>query len=309
MVTAGGVADGWNTEAEVWLLIGTGLYMPRIFGELNTALEREFGQRYAVVSTEDLLLGVKGGRLTLHDLTGRAVRTPKVVYARLSSPRVSTDREITLLRQLQEMGATLLNPPETVLACVNKFWQLQQFALAGLPVPDTLSYTDAPMSAVIRAGVPEPCVVKAVRGQRGQQVFLAPDAAMLSAVHGSLRQDVPYLFQHYVASSHGRDLRVVVIDGQAVAAQVRTARDGGLQSNLAQGGTAELCLGRYRAGEALAVQAAKTLGLGVCGVDLLFGADGGFVLCEVNVNVGWREAMREVTPAIVAACRRRLEEH
>ncbi|MFI9273240.1 RimK family alpha-L-glutamate ligase [Kitasatospora sp. NPDC052896] len=298
-----------RSDAELWLLLGTGLSGRRIFGELTAAFDQAFGHRYTVVSTEDLLLGVQGGRLTLHDLTGRPLNAPKVAYARLSSPRVSTDREITVLRHLRAMGTDLLNPVEAVLACVNKFWQLQQLAVAGLPVPDTRSYADAPLSEVLRAGVPEPCVVKAVRGQRGQQVFLAPDAALLHAIHGNLRPDTPYLFQRYVAHSHGRDLRVVVVDGQAVAAQIRTAHNGDMRSNLAQGGTADLCLGRYPAGETLAIQAAKALGLGVAGIDLLFEQDGSFTICEVNVNVGWRERMTKVTPAIVTACQTRLDTH
>ncbi|MFE0045533.1 RimK family alpha-L-glutamate ligase [Streptomyces albireticuli] len=293
--------------AEFWLVVGTGLAGRRIVGELTDACERLLTGRYKVVHTDELLLGVHGGRLTLHDLDGAPLAAPAVAYARMSSALLSTDREITLLRHLEAMGTGLLNPTGAVLACVNKFWHLQQLAVAGLPVPDTRSYADAPLAKVIDAGVPEPCVVKAVRGQQGRQVFLAPDAAMLRAVQGSLKDDSPYVFQRYVAHSHGRDLRVVVVDGRAVAAQVRSAADGDLRSNLALGGTAELCPGRYPAGEELAVRAAEVLGLGVAGVDLLFEPDGGFTICEVNVHVGWRAYMTEVAPAVVTACRARLD--
>jgi RimK family alpha-L-glutamate ligase len=293
--------------ADLWLLVGSGLEGRWVTGELVDALTRAFGQRCAVVRTSDLLLGVRDGRLTLRDLDGRPVATPRVVYARLASTSLSTDREITLLRQLAAMGTVLVNPIDGVLGCANKFWQLQQLVAAGLPVPDTHTYVDAPLSEVLRAGVPEPCVVKSVRGSHGDQVFLAPSGALLGEIHGSLRTEAPYLFQRYVATSHGRDLRVVVVDGRAVAAEVRCAVDGGVKANLALGGSATLCLGLHPAGEALAVRAAAAMGLAVAGVDLLFEADGGFTVCEVNANVAWREHMsKQVTPAVVAACAMRL---
>ncbi|MFF4185116.1 RimK family alpha-L-glutamate ligase [Streptomyces sp. NPDC001691] len=274
--------------------------------QIAAAFSAEFGDRCAVVCSEELLMGVRGGRLALYDLDGGELAAPQVAYARVWTPTVGTDREITLLRHLEAMGTALVNPVDAMLACLNKFWHLQQLARAGLPVPDTWTYADAPLAGAIRAGVPQPCVVKAVRGHRGEQVFLAPDAAMLHGIQGSLCQDSPFLFQEYLEYSHGRDLRVVVVDGRAVAAQVRTAPDGEFRSNLALGGTARVCTGRYPEGEALAVRAAEVLGLGVAGVDLLFTPGGGFTLCEVNANVGWRTAMPTVTPAVVEACRTRL---
>lgn len=295
-----------RATADFWLILGGGLDQDRITAELVDGFDSVLGDRSTVMRTSDLVLGVSGGRLTLYDLRGVPLAAPALAYARLSTPMLSTDREITLLRHLEAMGTVLLNPIDAVLACVNKFWHLQQLAVAGLPVPDTRSYVDAAMTDVLRAGVPEPCVVKSVRGHRGRRVFLAPDAAMLQDIQGSLRDDAPYLFQEYVGYSHGRDLRVVVVDGRAVAAQVRVAADGGLKSNLAQGGTATVCTGLHPAGEALAVAAAEVLGLGVAGVDLLFEPDGSFTICEVNANVGWREHLNQVVPAIAQTCDARL---
>ncbi|WP_320780867.1 RimK family alpha-L-glutamate ligase [Streptomyces sp. CRN 30] len=296
-----------SPEAAVWLLLGRDLDQDRVTGVLGEALGREFGPDCAVVHSSRLLLGLRAGDLTLHGMDGAELAAPRVVYARLSTPQLSCDREATLLRQLRAMGAALVNPVEAVLACVNKFWHLQELALAGLPVPDTRTYTAAELGEAIAAGVPEPCVVKAVRGHRGRRVFLAPDAATLRDVHGCLAADVPYLFQDYVAHSHGRDLRVIVVDGRTAAAQVRTGACGSFKSNLSLGGTGTPCLGRYPEGEALAERAARALGLGVAGVDLLFEADGGFTVCEVNANVSWRPPLDgTVVPAVVAACRARL---
>ncbi|MEU2242548.1 RimK family alpha-L-glutamate ligase [Streptomyces sp. NPDC018338] len=271
------------------------------------AFAAELGHQAAVVHSSQLVLGVEGGRLTLADTSGRRFPAPAVAYARLSTPRLSPDREVTLLRHLAAMGTKLINPAEAVLVAVNKFWHLQQLAAAGIPVPDTRTHTDAPLEQVIDAGVPQPCVVKAVRGHRGRRVFLAADSTSLRGVAGSLDDRHPYLLQRYVAHSHGRDLRVIVVDGVAVAAAVRTAGDDRLVSNLAQGGSHSVCTGLYPDAEALAVEAAGVVGLGVAGVDLLFEADGSFTVCEVNCNPTWRPDMPGIAEAVALACRSRLE--
>ncbi|MEU3424362.1 RimK family alpha-L-glutamate ligase [Streptomyces gardneri] len=303
-------------EARAWLLLCPGL-SPGVDGagggnpgpvtsSLIASFTAELGDRAAVVRSSRLVLGVEGGRLTLADTSGRPVPAPTVVYARLSTPQLSTDREVTLLRHLAAMGTQLINPAEAVLAAVNKFWHLQQLAAAGIPVPDTRTHTDAPLEHVLDSGVPQPCVVKAVRGHRGRRVFLSTDDTSLRAVVGSLDDRHPYLLQRYVAHSHGRDLRVIVVDRRVVAAVVRTASDDRLVSNLAQGGTHTVCTGRYPDAEALAVEAADAIGLGVAGVDLLFEADGSFTVCEVNCNPTWRPDMPGIAEAIALACRTRL---
>ncbi|WKK23596.1 RimK family alpha-L-glutamate ligase [Streptomyces olivoreticuli] len=294
--------------ADVWMLVRAHpMPLKRSTGELAVALGEIHGPRFAVWHTDELLFGVREGRLFLRTLAGLDVPAPSVVCVRQVPGTQHHDREVTLLRHLERMGAVLLNPLEAQLTCHNKFWQLQELALAGLPVPDSLSYATAPLPGVVRSAAPDmPCVVKSVNGLGGNGVFLAQDTRMLHDVAGSLAQEVPYLFQEYVAPSHGRDLRVVVVDGEPVAAEVRTSRDGALASNLARGGRAELCHGRYPEAEALAVQAAKSVGLVIAGVDLLFGADDSYTVCEVNAVPAWRPAMTGVVPAIAACVARHV---
>ncbi|MEV6670843.1 RimK family alpha-L-glutamate ligase [Streptomyces sp. NPDC051162] len=297
-----------RTPADVWMLVREHpAPLKHSTQELATALERIHGARFAVWHTDELLFGVREGRLFLRTLGGLEVPPPRVVCVRQVPGSQHHDREVTLLRQLERMGAVLLNPLDSQLVCHNKFWQLQELALAGLPVPDSLSYATAPLPAVVQAAGPGmPCVVKSVTGTGGNGVFLAPDARLLRDVAGNLAQGTPYLLQEYVAPSHGRDLRVVVVDGAAVAAEIRTSHDGSLASNLARGGSATLCHGRYPEAEALAVQAARTVGLTVAGVDLLFTGTGSYTVCEVNAVPAWRPEMTGVVPAITACVARHL---
>ncbi|MCK7622253.1 RimK family alpha-L-glutamate ligase [Streptomyces sp. RS10V-4] len=296
--------------ADVWMLVREHpMPLLKATRALAEALAAAHGPRFAVWHTDEILFGVQRGRLVLRTLGGVEIAPPKVVLVRQTPGTMTQDRELSLLRHLEHLGAVLINSAAAHHRCGNKLWQLQDLAVAGLPVPDSLSYATAPLTGVVRSpDVAAPCIVKAVRGRNGRQVFLAPDGGLLRSLAGSLANEVPLLFQEYVSASHGRDLRVVVVDGEPVAAQVRTARDGSLAANLAQGGSAELCPGRFPDAEALAVAAAGTLGLAVAGVDLLFTAEGGHTLCEVNSVPGWRPRMTAVIPAITGYVARLLAE-
>jgi gamma-F420-2:alpha-L-glutamate ligase len=95
-----------------------------------------------------------------------------------------------------------------------------------------------------------------------------------------------FIFQQYVKASHGRDVRVLVINGLAVAAMERRSTDGSFKSNISLGGVgtafeppADMA--------ALAVRVAGVLGLDVAGVDILLDADG-YRICEANSSPGFQ---------------------
>lgn len=59
---------------------------------------------------------------------------------RVPTPWVQSDSDITVLRHLEKMGCRLINRPQAILNCVNKFWTFQELAGHGVPLPDTFSY-------------------------------------------------------------------------------------------------------------------------------------------------------------------------
>jgi ribosomal protein S6--L-glutamate ligase len=89
-----------------------------------------------------------------------------------------------------------------------------------------------------------------------------------------------------------------VVGDRVVAAMRRQAARGEFRSNLHRGGTAK-AVRPSEAEAAVAVRAAKGLGLGVAGVDLIRSARGPLVL-EVNSSPGL-EGIEEATGVDVAA--------
>ncbi|KAG6924823.1 ribosomal modification protein rimK like family member B [Chelydra serpentina] len=184
------------------------------------------------------------------------------------------------------MGCRLMNRPQAILNCVNKFWTFQELAGHGVPLPDTFSYGGHENFAkmIDEAEVLEfPMVVKNTRGHRGKAVFLARDKHHLADLSHLIRHEAPYLFQKYVKESHGKDVRVIVVGGRVVGTMLRCSTDGRMQSNCSLGGVGMMC-SLSEQGKQLAVQVSNILGMDVCGIDLLMKDDGSFYVCEANAN-------------------------
>ncbi|XP_016278028.1 N-acetylaspartylglutamate synthase A isoform X2 [Monodelphis domestica] len=214
---------------------------------------------------------------------------PDVVLVRVPTPSVQSDSDITVLRHLEKLGCRLVNRPQSILNCINKFWTFQELAGHGVPMPDTFSYGGhEDFAKMIDEAEPlgYPVVVKSTRGHRGKAVFLARDKHHLSDICHLVRHDVPYLFQKYVKESHGKDIRVVVVGGHVIGSMLRCSTDGRMQSNCSLGGVGVMCP-LTEQGKQLAIQVSNILGMDFCGIDLLIMDDGSFVVCEANANVGF----------------------
>jgi ribosomal protein S6--L-glutamate ligase len=130
-----------------------------------------------------------------------------------------------------------------------------------------------------------PCVIKLLEGTQGIGVILAENKkAVKSVIEAFLKLDAQILVQEYIAESNGADIRAFVVDGQVVGAMMRQAKEGEFRSNLHRGGTASLVTLTKEERET-AIKAAKKLGLGIAGVDILRSKRGPLVI-EVNSSPG-----------------------
>ncbi|MBN3277973.1 RIMKB synthase, partial [Polyodon spathula] len=244
---------------------------------------------FRAVLMDQIVLTITGGQLGLRVDQEVLTSCPQVAVIRVPTPWVQSDSDITVLRHLEKMGCRLVNRPQAILNCINKFWTLQELAGHGVPLPDTFSYGGHEnFSKMIDEAEPlgYPVVVKNTRGHRGKAVFLAQDKHHLTDISHVIRHEAPYLFQKYVKESHGKDVRVVVVGGRLIGSMLRCSTDGRMQSNCSLGGVGMLCP-LSEQGKQLAVQVSNILGMDVCGIDLLMKDDGSFVVCEANANVGF----------------------
>lgn len=92
------------------------------------------------------------------------------------------------------------------------------------------------------------------------------------------------IVQEFIKEAKGADIRAFVIGEHVVGAMKRQGKEGEFRSNLHRGGSAEI-IELSDKEERAAIKAAKAMGLGVAGVDMLQSQRGPLIL-EVNSSPG-----------------------
>ena len=208
----------------------------------------------------------------------------------LVMPRIGysiTDYGLAIVRQYEMMGIPVLNRAEAIGRARDKVHALQALVSAGLPIPPTvLMRSAAHVEAAVDAVGGLPVVVKTFKGTQGVGVMLLNSLASLRSIldmMGSMGQDI--LMQRFIQEASGRDVRVFVVGGKAVAA-MRRESDGEeeFRSNLHRGGKGE-AVDLDPQFERVAQRAVAALGLDIAGVDILETSAGPMIV-EVNAAPG-----------------------
>jgi ribosomal protein S6--L-glutamate ligase len=208
---------------------------------------------------------------------------------------------LAVVSQLELMGVPVLNGAYGIAASRNKMRSLQLLAAAGIPVPRTVMASNpSGLKDMVRLVGGVPVLVKLLSANEKSGVMLCESLqsleAALEAILG-LGQNI--VVQQYVRGAKGRDLRVLVVGGEVVAAMRRSPPAGRFARSLRRGAQfepAELPV----AYERVAVQAARVLRLEVCAVDML-DVKGRPLVFEVNSSPSIREA--EAACAVDVAAR------
>ncbi len=168
----------------------------------------------------------------------------------------------------------------------DKLRSLQILARAGIGMPKTaFANQTSDIDSLIDSIGGAPCIIKLLEGTQGIGVILAESKKVAtSVIEAFLKLDAAMLVQEFIKEAKGADIRAFVIDGQVVGAMKRQAKEGEFRSNLHRGGTAEL-IQLSSEERATAIKAAKKLGLGIAGVDMLQSERGPLVM-EVNSSPG-----------------------
>ncbi|WP_319418049.1 ATP-grasp domain-containing protein [Virgibacillus necropolis] len=203
---------------------------------------------------------------------------------------IFTDKDIYLANQLEQMGIRVYNSSDAIRVSDDKILTYQALSSQNLPIPKTViapkvftNDTDVDYAvcqqAIHTLGLP--LIMKEAFGSFGEQVYLVHTEVELEKKAKSL-QGKAFIFQEFIVSSYGRDMRLHVVGDEVVAAMVRTASDD-FRANVTAGGTMQA----YQPTDkeiAIAVAATKAIGADFAGVDLLFGTDGNPIICEINSN-------------------------
>lgn len=212
-------------------------------------------------------------------LDGKYCKLPRLVIMR------HYDR--LLSEALEKNGIRVVNSTNAMELSCNKIKTHLKLIEAAVPQPHTLSLSNCAASySVASKIVGTPFVLKSPVGSKGDMVWMVKNQKEFDAARKQCGQTL--LAQEFISHSAGRDVRVWLVDGRAIAAVERRAVSG-FKSNYSLGGeVVPFSLADNAAAAQLAVDAAGALGLEFSGVDLLFKKDGTFLVCEVNGNAAFR---------------------
>ncbi len=193
-----------------------------------------------------------------------------------------------VVRQFEMMKIFTAVESQALVRSRDKLRSLQIMSRAGIGIPKTafaFSPKDVDIDMLIESVGGAPCVVKLLEGTQGIGVILAENKkAVKSVIEAFLKLDAQILVQEFIAESNGADIRAFIVDGQIVGAMKRQAKEGEFRSNLHRGGSAEV-IQLTKEERETAIKAAKKLGLGIAGVDMLQSNRGPLVI-EVNSSPG-----------------------
>jgi ribosomal protein S6--L-glutamate ligase len=193
---------------------------------------------------------------------------------------------LAVLRQFEMMGVYPVNESVAIGRSRDKLRSMQLLARDGVGLPvTTFAHDPKQTEEVVKVAGGAPMVVKLLEGTQGIGVVLADtDRSAKSVIEAFRGAGINILVQEFIKEAGGTDIRAFVIGGKVVAAMKRTGAEGDFRSNLHRGGSAAVV--KISPEErSTALRAAKSMGLSVCGVDMLR-SNHGPVVMEVNSSPG-----------------------
>lgn len=256
--------------------------------EVNRFVEvaKEEGIDLTVLRPEQIDLFVTSQNRKSILVDGEETTLPDFVLPRMGAG--TTYFALAVIRHLERLGVPCINSSHSTEVVKDKLFTHQILAENNFPVPKTMLAKFPINIDLVEKNLGFPAVIKTLSGTQGKGVFLSDtkksfkDLMQLIEISNA---KVNIIIQEFIEDSYGKDLRVLVVGGRALACMERTAEGNGFKSNFSAGGT----VSEYQLTpeiEWLATEACKVTGLEIAGVDLLFSGDH-YKICEINSSPGF----------------------
>ncbi len=205
------------------------------------------------------------------------------------------DKDVKLASYLERLGYPVYNCSRAIEVCDDKALTHLTLMNKDIPMPrtivapmtfDNIGYTNYEFLEEIVTRLGFPMVIKECFGSFGQQVYLVhtlEETRERMQVIGAK----PVLFQEFLQTSFGRDIRLQVVGGKVIASMYRYSENGDFRANLTIGGKMMPFEPTVKQ-KALAIRCCEIIGLDFAGVDLLYGEGEEPIVCEVNSNAHFK---------------------
>lgn len=213
-------------------------------------------------------------------------------YALVLDRCVSLTASLTSVRILEHFGVRCVNSAQAVEVCSDKLRTTLALMSAGVPVPRTMVANAAESALGAIGAMGYPAVLKPTVGSWGRLVSRVNDrdAAEALVEHrdalGSANHQVYYVQEHI--DKPGRDIRVFVVGGVAIAAITRSSAH--WVTNTARGAVAAGLAISPELRE-LCQRAAAAVRADICAIDVLECPRRGLLVNEINHSMEFRNSI------------------
>jgi ribosomal protein S6--L-glutamate ligase len=241
------------------------------------------GWEVRVIDYLKCTIEIMKGELVINYL-GHVLPTPDAIIPRIGASR--TFYGTAMVRHFEMMEVFSTSGNLAIARSRDKLRSLQVLSKNGVDMPKTVFASNKSSAKdVIALSGGAPLVLKILEGTQGVGVVLVDsEKAAKSVLDAFYGMDVNLLVQEYIEEAGGADIRALVVNGEVVGAMKRQGAEGDFRSNLHQGGSATAHK-LTRKEKSTAIAAARAMGLGVCGVDMIPSSRGPLVM-EVNSSPG-----------------------
>jgi [lysine-biosynthesis-protein LysW]--L-2-aminoadipate ligase len=257
--------------------------------------EKELGRQLEMKGASYDMIDAKSQVLPLDDSEFSTL--PQKILVRC----VSFYRGLNVASVYEAHDIEAINSRDILDTCGNKLRTSQLLAKHGVPTPKTVVAfsSESAMQAMETIGFP--CVMKPIVGSWGRQVVPIRDRETAEAMiemreqQSDSMQTIFYIQE--MINRPPRDIRCIVVGEELVASVYRYAAPENWKTNVALGGRTETCKITPELEETV-LKAAKVVGHGVLGIDLMEKSSSEFVVHEVNGTVEFKGAQMASTHSI-----------
>lgn len=206
---------------------------------------------------------------------------------------ISHFRGLYLAACLEFLGFIVINRFKVGETCGNKLITSLTLTKSKVPTPKTHFAFSAESAVEVINGIGFPIVLKPIIGSWGRGVFPIRDEEVANMIIEMRKEnDSPFARIYYVQEMikrPPRDLRCIVVGDEVVTAIYRYSAENEWRTNVSRGGKAEVAPITNEL-EDIVLRAAKAVGGGILGVDLMEDEKRGLLVHEVNNTVEFRGA-------------------
>lgn len=217
---------------------------------------------------------------------------------------ISHFRGLYLTTCLEFLGFSVINKFKVGETCGNKLLTSLTLAKHNVPTPKTHFAFSAGAAMEVISGTGFPVVLKPIVGSWGRGVYPLRDDEVTNMIVEMREEDNNPLARIYyiqeMIQRPPRDLRCIVVGDEIIAAVYRYSAQNEWRTNVARGGKAENAPITNEL-EEIVLRAARAVGGGVLGVDLMEDEQRGLLVHEINNTVEFRGASNVSTADIASA--------